>query len=103
VEKVCRRRKRRPATPETPCVFEITLSEKRSGWLFLRDVFAAGCGDERFGKPLAFSESPSEEKGQDGFFCVMSSPPDAAMSDSENPWRFLNHPQRKKARMAFSA
>ena len=67
VEKVRRRRKRRPATP---CVFEITLNEKRPGWLFLRDVFAAGCGDERFGKPLAFSESPSAEKGQDGFFRV---------------------------------
>jgi hypothetical protein len=43
---------------------------------------AAGCGEKRFLKPLAFSESPSAEKGQDGFFRVMPSPLDAARSDS---------------------
>jgi len=67
------------------------------------EAFAAGCGAKRFGKPLAFSESPSAEKGQDGFFRVMSSPQDAATGDSENPWRFRNRPQRKKAGMVFSA
>jgi hypothetical protein len=61
---------RREAIPKTLGVFGIALSGKRPGWLFPRDAFAAGCGEKRFLKPLAFSESPSAEKGQDGFFRV---------------------------------